>query len=84
MLKVSMARAREQLSEIAQKVQHRGERCMFTHYNKPVVALISAEELELFEMLLEKYEDDLSAQAYESRKDEESVSAEDAWKELGL
>ena len=48
---ISTSKAREFLADLITEVAFKGERVILTRHGKPVAALISADDLELFEKL---------------------------------
>ena len=78
------SQVRSNFTAIANQVQFAQERCILTKNNKPTVALISVEELALFDKLLEAHEDDLDKEAYLAHKGEDEIPFEQVVKELGI
>ena len=54
MRKMSVSAVRDDLAETVRRVEYRGERVVLTRHNKPVAALVTAEDLELLEALEDK------------------------------
>jgi prevent-host-death family protein len=58
---IGASEARDVFSDLVSRVAYAHERIVIERRQKPVAALISMEELELFERLLEEHEDRLDA-----------------------
>jgi prevent-host-death family protein len=87
MTKMSVADARQKFSDTLNRVVYRNERIVLQRRGKDIAALISLEELRLFEILLEKQEDrtDLDeARRILADPTEKPVPYEKARKELEL
>jgi prevent-host-death family protein len=50
-MNMAVSQAREELAELVNLVHYRNERVLLLRHGRPVAALISAEDLELFEHL---------------------------------
>jgi prevent-host-death family protein len=69
---IGASEARDVFSELVSRVAYTHERVVIERRHKPMAALISVEEFELFERLLEDYEDRLdAAEADRALADEE-------------
>lgn len=58
---IGASEARDVFSDLVSRVAYAHERVVIERRHKPVAALISMEELELFERLLQEHEDRLDA-----------------------
>lgn len=88
MKSISTKKARDHISDVINKVVYSGERFTLTRHGKGVAVLISLEEWEAIQHLLEKIEDDEDIQdadvAYASYLKEGGVPLSKIKKELGL
>lgn len=85
--RVSSSEAREEFSEIINRVAYGGERVVIRRRDKELAAVIPMEDLKLLERLIEEEEDRIDAEeAMKVLNDptEESVPLEQVRKELGL
>jgi prevent-host-death family protein len=85
--RVSSSEAREEFSEIINRVAYGGERVVIRRRDKELAAVIPMEDLKLLERLIEEEEDRIDAEeAMKVLNDptEESVPLEQVKKELGL
>lgn len=60
---INSAEARNELPELLQRAAYAHEHTVIARRGKPMAALISFEELKLFEQLLEEYQNRLDAEA---------------------
>ena len=79
---VAMKEARDNLADIVNRVAFAKERVSLTRKNKPVACLVPIEDMELREMLEDRY--DLMALDRALSEDEPNVSWEDLKAEIGL
>jgi prevent-host-death family protein len=85
--KISTSEARQNFSELVSKVAYGRERVILHRRENPLAALISVEELRLFEMLLEDYENRMDTEAALSAlsdEDDEEIPWKDAREDIGL
>ncbi len=81
MTRLSTAKARQQFSEIVNRVTYRGERIVLERRGKDVIALVPMEDLQL----LEELEDRMDLEdARRALKEPGSVSLEVLKRRLGL
>ena len=82
MITVTTAEARKKLAEIVNKVAYGKEPVVLTRRGEKIAALISMEELELLQLIEDRMDiEDAKKALAEPGK---NISAEKAWKELGL
>lgn len=88
MLTVSSEEVRDGLGDLINRVAYGGERVMVTRRGKKIVGIISAEELELLERVLDAVEDEIDIPLVNERlaemEREGGVPLEQLEKELGL
>lgn len=88
MVTVSSEQVRDGLGELINRVAYGGERVMVTRRGKKIAGIISAEELELFEAVLDAIEDEIDIPLVKERQAEiergEYVTLEQLKSELGL
>ena len=88
MLTVSSEEVRDGLGEIINRVAYGGERVMVTRRGKKIVGIITAEELELLEEILEAMEDEIDIPLVKERmaemEREGGIPLEQLRKDLGL
>ena len=88
MVTVSSEEVRDGLGELINRVAYGGERVMVTRRGKKIVGIISAEELELLEEVLDAIEDEIDIPLIKERMAEiergEFVTLEQLKSELGL
>jgi len=88
MARLSVMEARRTFSETVNRVSFGRERIVLERHGKSVAALVPVEDLELYERLLEEYEDRLDVEeadrALAASENEHPVSWEDAKKRLGV
>ena len=88
MAQLNVMEARKAFSETVNRVAFGRERIVLERRGKRVAALVPVEDLELYERLLEEYEDRLDIEeadrALAASENEEPVSWEDAKKRLGV
>jgi prevent-host-death family protein len=88
MVTVSSEEVRDGLGELINRVAYGGERVMVTRRGKKIVGIISAEEMELLEAVLDSIEDEIDIPLVKERLAEiekgECVSLEQLKSELGL
>ncbi|MFC1482568.1 type II toxin-antitoxin system Phd/YefM family antitoxin [Myxococcota bacterium] len=86
MTRLSVTDARMKLAEAVNRVAYGGDRIVIERRGRDLVALISVEDLALFERLLEEHEDRLDVEAARRALAEpgERVPYERVRRELGL
>ena len=88
MVTVSTEEVRDGLGELINRVAYGGERVMVTRRGKKIVGIVSAEEMELLEAVLDAIEDKIDMPLVKERMAEidrgEWVSLEQLKSELGL
>lgn len=88
MVTVSSEEVRDGLGELINRVAYGGERVMVTRRGKKIVGIVSAEEMELLEAVLDAIEDKIDMPLVKERMAEidrgEWVSLEQLKSELGL
>lgn len=88
MVTVSSEKVRDGLGELINRVAYGGERVMVTRRGKKIVGIVSAEEMELLEAVLDAVEDEIDIPLIKERLAEiergEYVLWEQAKRELGL
>ena len=88
MVTVSSEEVRDGLGELINRVAYGGERVMVTRRGKKIVGIVSAEEMELLEAVLDAIEDKIDIPLVKERMAEidrgEWVSPEQLKSELGL
>ena len=88
MVTVSSEEVRDGLGELINRVAYGGERVMVTRRGKKIVGIVSAEEMELLEAVLDAIEDKIDIPLVKERMAEidrgEWVSLEQLKSELGL
>lgn len=85
--RISTTEARQNLSELVSRVAYGRERVILHRRENPLAALISMDELRLFEMLLREYEDRMDVEAALSAladEDDEEIPWEEAREDIGL
>ncbi|MDO8587080.1 MAG: type II toxin-antitoxin system prevent-host-death family antitoxin [Armatimonadota bacterium] len=86
MVTVSSEEVRDGLGELINRVAYGGERVMVTRRGKKIVGIISAEELELLEEVLDAIEDEIDIPLIKERMAEiergESVTLEQLEREV--
>ncbi len=85
--KISTTEARQNFSELVSKVAYGHERVVLHRRENALAALISVEDLRLFEMLLEEHENRADVDAALSAlsdEDDEEISWKEAREDLGL
>lgn len=82
MTRMSVTEAREDLSETVRRVEVRRERVVLTRHGREVAALVSAEDLELLELLEDRA--DLEAIREALAESTDRVSYAELRAELGL
>lgn len=63
MIRLTLSEARSRFSEAVSRVSYGGERIVLGRRGQDVAALISVEDLKLFEQLLEEHEDRIDIEA---------------------
>ena len=76
---MALSQAREELAELVNLVHYRNERVVLLRHGRPMAALISAEDLELFQQLED--EADMRA-AEEALADPENQGTPISWDEV--
>jgi len=88
MVTVSSEQVRDGLGELINRVAYGGERVMVTRRGKRIVGIVSAEEMELLEAVLDAIEDEIDIPLIKERIAEiergECVPWEQVKRELGL
>ena len=88
MVTVSSEKVRDALGELINRVAYGGERVMVTRRGKNIVGIISAEDLELLEAVVDAIEDHVDTPLVRERMAEiergEFVTLEQLKSELGL
>ena len=88
MVTVSSEQVRDGLGELINRVAYGGERVMVTRRGKRIVGIVSAEEMELLEAVLDAIEDEIDIPLIKERIAEiergEGVPWEQVKHELGL
>ncbi len=86
MSRISVSEAREDLSETLNRVAYGQERIVLHRHGKDVAAVVSINDLVLFERLLEEYETRLDVQEADKAlaESDERIRYELIRKELGL
>ena len=86
MTRITLSEARNNLAEAVNKVAYGGERVVLERHGKQVVAMISMEDLALFEELLEAHEDriDIEAANQALAESDERIPYAQVRQELGL
>lgn len=88
MVTVSSEQVRDGLGELINRVAYGGERVMVTRRGKKIAGIISAEELELLEAVLDAIEDEIDIPLVKKRLAEAEkegwIPLEQLEKELGL
>ena len=88
MVVVTSEEVRDGLGELINRVAYGGERVMVTRRGKKIVGIITAEEMELLEAVLDAIEDEIDIPLVKERMAEiergECVSLEQLKSELGL
>ena len=82
MNRIPASKAREQLAEILNDVASRGDRVILHRHGKDVAAVISVDDLELLELLEDRYDVEVARAAL--AESEDRVAWSDLKKELGL
>ena len=81
---VPFSKARNQLSDIVNHAAFMGERIVITRNGRPMVAIISIEDLETYEALEDRLDLEAARKAMREIEKEGSIPWEDAKRELGL
>ena len=81
---IAFSKARSQLTEIANQVQHKHETWIFTKNNKPAVAIISIEALNVLLEAIEAREDAEDLREALASKNQPTRRLEEILKELDL
>ncbi|MCL5103299.1 MAG: type II toxin-antitoxin system Phd/YefM family antitoxin [Armatimonadetes bacterium] len=88
MVVVTSEEVRDGLGELINRVAYGGERVMVTRRGKKIVGIISAEEMELLEAVLDAIEDEIDIPLVKERiaemEREGGIPLEQLEKELGL
>jgi prevent-host-death family protein len=82
MTKLSAAKARQQFSEVMNKVAYAKDRHIITKNNKPVAAIIAVEDLELLERIEDGQDIQDARKALARAKKEGTVSWDEVKKSL--
>ena len=85
---ISSGEARRNFADLMSRVAFGKMRFRITRHKKPVVAMISAEDYELFEFLLDRFSDQIDAvevpKAMNEADEKGLVSFDDLAEELGI
>lgn len=81
---VPASEARSKLSELCDRVAYGGERVLITRRKKARVALVSAEDLELLQVLENELDLELARKALKRVKKEGSIPLAEVARDLGL
>ena len=81
MTRVSMTKARQDFTNIANRVMFGGERICIEKNNKPAVAIVSAEDLEMIEALEDKIDVE---EALKAMKEPGFITLKALKKKLGI
>lgn len=81
MTTVSMTEARHDFADLADQVRFKGERVCISKNNKPALALVPLEDMELLEMLEDMID---LREALEALKEPGSIGLEAFKKKLGM
>jgi len=73
MTKITVSKARDELSEIVNQVSYRGDRIILQRRGKDVVAVVSLEDLELLEALEDKADIEAARRAIKEAKKKGTV-----------
>ena len=88
MVTVSSEEARDGLGDLINRVAYGGERVMVTRRGKKIVGIVSAQEMELLEAVLDAIEDEIDVPLVKERlaemEREGAISLEQLKAELGL
>jgi prevent-host-death family protein len=87
MTRVSVAEARSALAQILNRAAYSHERTVITRHDEDVAAVISIDELQLLDALIERYEDDTDVADARSallEAREEAVGWDELKSEIGL
>lgn len=79
---LTVGEVRNNFSDISNRVAYAGERMIVDRYNKPLVALIPIEDLELLEALENAYDVKLARERLKTLKKGGTISLEELEKEL--
>ncbi|MGP0063040.1 MAG: type II toxin-antitoxin system Phd/YefM family antitoxin [Isosphaeraceae bacterium] len=86
MIRLNVVELRQSLAEILNRAEYQGERIVIHRRGKDVAAIISLEDLKLFEQLLEDAEDriDIEAARAALAESEDRIPYADVRRRLGL
>jgi antitoxin Phd len=86
MIRLNVVELRKSLAEILNRAEYQGERIIIHRRGKDVAAIISLEDLKLFEQLIEGAEDrfDIAAARAASVESEDRIPYADVRRRLGL
>ena len=86
MMRLNVAELRQSLAEILNRAEYQGERIIVHRRGKDVAAIISLEDLKLFERLIEDAEDRLDVEAARAAlaESEDRIPYADVRRRLGL
>jgi prevent-host-death family protein len=83
--KVSTSQARAQFADIVNRAAYGGERTVLHRQKKPVAAVISYEEFEFLERMIEERENEIDVRlARKARKEKRLIPWEKVKRDLGL
>lgn len=80
---VRASEARDKLADLCDRAAH-GERVLITRHNKPRVALVPAEDLELLQRLEDQLDLELARRALKKAKAEGTIPLEEVARDLGI
>jgi prevent-host-death family protein len=81
---IPFSQARSHLTDIANQVQHKHETWVLTKNNKPAIAIIPIEALNLLMEMIEEREDEEDLKAVLASRGQPTRPLHDVLKELGL
>ena len=86
MMRLNVVELRQSLAEILNRAEYQGERIIIHRRGKDVAAIISLEDLRLFEQLIEDAEDRLDVEAARAAlaESEDRIPYADVRRRLGL
>lgn len=82
MTRVSLSEARENFSDLVNKVKYNKERIIVNKHGKEAAALINIEDLHLLDALIEKYENDLDIEEAKRVLSEENKEDFKSWEDV--
>jgi prevent-host-death family protein len=76
---MTLSEARESFSELVNRVKYTGDRVIISKHGKQAAAVISPEDLALFEALIERYENEIDLEEVKRILSEEKREDFIAW-----